>query len=88
MTNHRGIRIISDTPIRADGNLIVLAAEDEHGALQICMTPEYWEMLQAEAPLPGNAADRRDHALAMAEMFAAERPPAECSTGERISFIG
>jgi hypothetical protein len=88
MTGTRPPRISSDRPLRADDRRVVFAARDGDGDLQICVTAALWELLQAEAPLPCDADDRRDHALEAIERRAATAKATADSAGTRMIFIG
>jgi hypothetical protein len=47
-------------------------ARGDRGPLQLHVSAMLWARLQAEAPLPCDAEDRRDYALGMLEHYAAE----------------
>lgn len=85
--NARPLRFSNNRPIRANSSALVFGAEDEAGWLEVWVPADVWEALQAEAPLPYDADDRRDYALGMIEMRAARQAPRATAAGVRTVMV-
>jgi hypothetical protein len=72
MSIHRHVRLAADRPVNSNTESLLFEASDHHGPLQLHVSTMLWARLQAEAPLPCDAEDRRDYALGMLEHCATE----------------
>jgi hypothetical protein len=86
-TREVSLKLVSSHPSLV-GDAIVFAASDAAGSLEVYVTPMFWEMLQAECPVPCDADDRHDFAAQAVEMMAETKEAATTSAGARVVFVG